>query len=116
MSLRIANVTFDCSDPIALSTFWSAAFERPVDPDPSPHFASIGLKDDDPGPSLFFIKVPEAKAVKNRMHVDLASDDRPAEVARLVALGARHVADHDEWGHSWSVLQDPEENEFCVAG
>jgi len=115
MSLRIANVTFDCSDPIALSRFWSEAFKRPVDPDPSPDFASISVKDGDGAPSMFFIRVPEAKAVKNRVHVDLASDDRRAEVTRLLGLGASHVADHDEGGASWTVLRDPEGNEFCVA-
>lgn len=40
---------------------------------------------------------------------------RDREVARLVDLGATHVADKDEWGHSWAVLTDPEGNEFCVA-
>jgi predicted enzyme related to lactoylglutathione lyase len=115
MSLRIANVTFDCADPITLSSFWSKAFERPVDADPSPDFASISAKDDEPAPSLFFIKVPEAKAVKNRVHVDLAADDRHGEVTRLLGLGASHVADHDEGGVSWTVLHDPEGNEFCVA-
>jgi len=49
------------------------------------------------------------------MHLDLESDDRPAEIARLVALGATHVDDREEWGHQWSVLQDMEGNEFCVA-
>ncbi len=73
------------------------------------------MKDDDDAPNLFFIRVPEAKAVKNRVHVDLASDDRDAEVTRLVGIGARHVADHDEGGASWTVLHDPEGNEFCVA-
>ena len=115
MSLRIANVTFDCVDPIVLSTFWSAAFGRPVDPDPSPDFASIGVKDDDPAPSLFFINVPEAKAVKNRVHVDLSSDDQESEVTRLIGLGAARVSHHDEWGHSWTVMLDPEGNEFCVS-
>jgi len=59
--------------------------------------------------------VPEPKAAKNRMHVDLAAPDREAEVARLVALGATRVADMDEWGYQSTVLHDPEGNEFCVA-
>ena len=49
------------------------------------------------------------------MHVDLVADDRRAEVARLVALGATEVADKDEWGISWTVLTDPEGNELCIA-
>ena len=62
-----------------------------------------------------FAKVPERKVAKNRMHLDLASPDHEAEVARLVALGATRVADMEEWGYEWTVLQDPEGNEFCVA-
>lgn len=65
--------------------------------------------------ALLFLAVPEPKTAKNRVHLDLECDDRRAEVARLVDLGATHVADHDEWGISWSVLLDPEGNEFCLA-
>ena len=66
-------------------------------------------------PTWLFARVPEPKTAKNRMHVDLAAPDREAEVARLVELGATRVADIDEWGYQWTVLQDPEGNEFCVA-
>jgi predicted enzyme related to lactoylglutathione lyase len=62
-----------------------------------------------------FAKVPEKKVAKNRMHVDLAAPDREAEVARLLELGATRVADMNEWGYEWTVMQDPEGNEFCVA-
>ena len=65
--------------------------------------------------AFLFLAVPEPKTAKNRLHLDLETDDRAAEVARLVELGATHVADHDEWGISWSVLTDPEGNEFCIA-
>jgi hypothetical protein len=120
MSLSLANVTFDCDDPIAVAEFWSKALDRAIDPGPSPYFVSIGGGGDPHAaaagpPNLFFIKVPEAKSVKNRVHLDLASDGRQAEVDRLVALGASHVADHDEHGLTWAVLHDPEGNEFCVA-
>ena len=64
---------------------------------------------------MMFIGVPEAKEVKNRVHLDLHADDRAAEVERLIALGATHVHDKDEWGISWTTLADPEGNEFCVA-
>ena len=59
--------------------------------------------------------MPEGKSAKNRMHVDLTSADRLAEVDRLIGLGAKPLRDVEEWGHSWTVLQDPEGNEFCVA-
>lgn len=115
MTLSVAHITFDCRDAVALSRFWSEALGRPVDEGAQPFFASIGFGAPGPDPAWLFLQVPEDKAAKNRMHLDLTTDDRPAEVARLVALGATHVDDHDEWGHQWSVLHDPEGNEFCVA-
>ena len=115
MSLRLANVTFDCDDPRAVAGFWSAALDRPVDPDPSDYFASIGMNTSD-GPAWYFIRVPEPRTVKNRVHVDLVADDREKEIARLLALGATRGPDHNEYGHSWTVMADPESNEFCVAG
>ena len=62
-----------------------------------------------------FAKVPEPKTAKNRMHLDVATTDVEAEVARLLELGATRVRDVDEWGYVWTVMQDPEGNEFCVA-
>lgn len=68
-----------------------------------------------PGPRFFFIKVPEGRTVKNRVHLDLSADgDREAEVERLLGLGATKVGDYDEWGHTWTTLQDVEGNELCV--
>lgn len=119
MTLRLANITYDCDDTLAVGRFWSAALARPLDPDPTQFFASIGAGDEDRrDPSFFFIRVPEPKTVKNRVHVDLASSGeggREAEIARLIGLGASRVADKDEWGHSWTVMTDPEGNEFCVS-
>jgi len=118
MPVRIANVTFDCEDPLTVARFWSAALERPLDPNPTRFFASIGLTEEnrDGAPNLFFICVPEKKTAKNRTHLDLDSGgDREKEIARLVELGAERGADHDEWGKSWTVMTDPEGNEFCIA-
>ena len=64
---------------------------------------------------MMFIKVPEEKSAKNRVHLDLAVADRAGEVTRLVGLGATHSYDKDEWGITWSTLTDPEGNEFCVS-
>lgn len=66
-------------------------------------------------PAMMFIQVPEGKAVKNRLHLDLSADDREAEVARLVELGASVHSTRDEWGITWTTLLDPERNEFCVS-
>lgn len=62
---------------------------------------------------MMFIQVPEEKSVKNRVHLD-NTDDREAEVARLISLGAAHIHDKTEWGMTWTTLADPEGNEFCV--
>jgi hypothetical protein len=62
---------------------------------------------------MLFLEVPKAKAVKNRVHLDLRPDDQAVEVQRLISLGARHV-DIGQRDVSWVVLADPEGNEFCV--
>lgn len=109
MTSTLANITFDCADVDATARFWSGVFARPVEDGASQFFAAIRGS-----PSLLFIKVPEPKTAKSRVHVDLAAADREAEVARLVGLGATRVADKDEWGHRWTVLLDPEGHEFCL--
>ena len=115
MTLRPRNITLDCGDTLAVARFWSAALGRPLDDDASEFFVSIGHSDASQL-AWFFIKVPEDKAVKNRVHVDLQADDRDAEVARLLELGAERVGDYDEWGARWTTLRDIEGNEFCVSG
>ena len=123
MTVKLAAISVDCGDALTVGRFWSAALNRPLDPDPSSGFAAIGMaghRDTEgwrPGgdPTWLFSRVPERKTAKNRMHVDLAAADREAEVARLVELGATRVADMEEWGYAWTVLHDPEGNEFCIA-
>jgi hypothetical protein len=115
VTLHLANITFDCDDALTVAHFWSAALGRPLDPEPGEHFASIGHGDTE-DTTWLFTKVPEPKTVKNRVHVDLVADDRDKEIARLVELGATRGADHDEWGHSWTVMADPGGNDFCIAG
>jgi hypothetical protein len=115
MALRVGNITFDCDDALKQAQFWSAAIDRPVDPGGSPGYASIGNHDPERAqPARFFEKVPEPKRTKNRMHLDFVDPD-PAAVDRLVALGASAVAEHEMSGHRWTVMADPEGNEFCVA-
>lgn len=114
MTITLHNVTLDCDDPQRVASFWSAALGRPIDPEPSDGFVSIGIGD--PAQTgWFFIKVPEQKQVKNRAHFDLHAEDREAEVARLLGLGATKVGDYDEYGTRWTTLRDVEGNEFCVA-
>ena len=69
------------------------------------------------GPGMVFVPVAEGKAVKNRLHIDLAphtSQDRDAEIARLERLGATRVDVGQPGDATWTVLADPEGNEFCV--
>ncbi|MCC6438907.1 MAG: VOC family protein [Acidimicrobiales bacterium] len=113
MSLDLAAVTFDCDDPQQVAAFWKEALGRTIDDGASAFFVSLS---GGPGaPKLFFIKVPEPKTVKNRVHLDLHTADRAVEVDRLLALGATRVADHEEHGIVWTTLRDVEGNEFCVA-
>ena len=139
MSVEI-QVTFDAHDPQALSLFWRdvLGYVHPAPPGvelgegqdaleawdefldrmnvPAEERNSrSALEDPDGrGPRIFFQQVPEGKTAKNRLHLDLVADDRAAEVARVEALGATTVREHDEWGIQWTVLQDPEGNEFCL--
>lgn len=67
------------------------------------------------GQSLAFQQVPQKKTVKNRVHLDMRHPDPEAFVARVEELGGRRVEDHEIMGFHWSVLADPEGNDFCVA-
>ena len=110
MSVFIAQIVIDCADARGLAEFWSRALDRPVDPGAGTDFAAISG-----APKLMFIKVPDAKRVKNRLHFDLAARPVPDwkdEVDRLLALGATRVDEHDAFGWRWITLRDPEGNEF----
>ncbi len=113
MSLSHKAVTFDCADATVVGGFWAAVLGRPLDDDASPFFASIGLGDSS-RIAYMFIQVPEGKSGKNRVHLDLDSDDVAAEVERVITLGATHIHDKDEYGMHWTTLADPEGNEFCI--
>ncbi|MGI5127960.1 VOC family protein [Pseudonocardia sp. CA-107938] len=115
MTATLQHITFDCDDALAVATFWSATLDRDLDPDGSRHFASIGLGGAAPAPAWLFVHVPERKSVKNRTHVDLSAPDPETEIERLVGLGAVRIADVEESGARWTVLHDPEGNEFCMA-
>lgn len=112
MSIELAAITIDCDDVAKVSRFWAAALGAEVDEGANEWFAIVTPES---GPVRFFAKVPEPKTAKNRMHVDFSADDRAAEVERLIGLGATKLADHDEHNVVWTVMADPEGNEFCVA-
>jgi predicted enzyme related to lactoylglutathione lyase len=115
MTVRIGNVAFDCDDVLKVATFWSTVLERPLDDGSSELFASIGGTDGERRePAWYFNKVPERKRAKNRVHLDLVDPD-PSAIDKFVALGATVVGKHKIPGHRWTVMQDPEGNEFCIA-
>jgi uncharacterized glyoxalase superfamily protein PhnB len=104
----IGWVCVDCADPQALATWWQRLVggEVTVDEDGDVHL--------DGGPvPLMFLKVPEPKVAKNRVHFDLRVVDYDDAVARALSLGAM-PADDVYVGARWRVLRDPEGNEFCV--
>ncbi len=115
--MRIQHVTVDCRDPYGLATFWSQVMGWPISDIDKPGDDEVLLEPTTPGaPELLFIAVPEPKATKNRLHLDLVpeTNTRDEEVVRLQALGALLVEDHRRDGRGWVVLADPEGNEFCV--
>jgi predicted enzyme related to lactoylglutathione lyase len=106
-------VTFDYSDPRRLSAFWSEATGyQPVTLEDD--FAALAAPDKRGVRGILFWKVPEPKAAKNRMHVDLATKNPQDEIDRLVGLGAQMVEYREGNGRGWTVMADPEGNEFCI--
>jgi hypothetical protein len=136
------QVTFDCAEPERVARFWCELLGYVVPPPPEgfatwddfdrtrpPERQGSAAACIDPsgvGPRLLFLRVPEGKVVKNRLHLDiragsgLAGEERlaalEAECARLVALGAVRVRllRADGFYESCLVMQDVEGNEFCL--
>ena len=111
MALEWEQVNVDANDPEALGRWWLEALGWVVVNDDPEEFEIRAAPEALPG--LLFVRVPEPKTVKDRLHLDLRPDDQDAEVARLVALGATHT-DVGQGEPPWVVLADPEGNEFCV--
>jgi hypothetical protein len=105
----LAAVVVDCSDPPALARWWGRLLGGAVSVD-SDGDASLQTGG---GPVIDFLKVPEAKSVKNRVHIDLRTTDVATATEQALALGASR-ADDVYAGGSWQVLRDPEGNEFCL--
>ena len=129
------QITFDCRDADAMAAFWATALDYQLQspPDgfdtweafldandiPQPDPGSIGsvVDPDGTGPRLLFLRVPEDKAAKNRVHIDvvvLDDDAKLAKVRQLVDAGGTEIRRVDENGQWWIVMADPEGNEFCV--
>jgi catechol 2,3-dioxygenase-like lactoylglutathione lyase family enzyme len=129
--VELDAIVFDCADAAALARFWAAVLGWQVAPDEEDELArlsaeSIDDPEDDPSvmveppedsdlPVLLFTEVPEEKAVKNRLHLDVTAESSIAgEVERLEGLGASLRNWAEGGSTTWAVMLDPEGNEFCV--
>jgi catechol 2,3-dioxygenase-like lactoylglutathione lyase family enzyme len=117
MSIRIQSLCIDTTDPPALAAFWEQAlgWRRTYD-DPGEVVIEppAGSREDGVVPDLLFLRVPEPKTVKNRLHIDLRPEDQAAEVERLEQLGARRADVGQGPDVTWIVMADPDGNEFCI--
>ena len=111
MSLEWEQTIVDARDPAALGRWWEEALGWVVVDDDPDQFEIRPAPDRLPG--LLFVRVPQPKRMKNRLHLDFRPDDRDREVERMLSLGASR-ADIGQGDQSWVVLADPEGNEFCI--
>ncbi len=119
MTSFVSHTSVDCTDAYALSRWWQDVLDYVQDPDDpnEPGHEECLIRARDGHHHLLFIQVPDAKRVKNRVHLDLRPREgsRDDELARLLALGATTLDDHrNPDGTGWVVLADPEGNEFCI--
>ncbi len=108
----VGTIMVDCNDLDSMARFWSEALgieEKLRYPD----YVWLGRVSEG-GPALAFQRVPESRECKNRLHLDLATDDPEGFTKRVLELGGSKVQDHEMAGFHWSVLADPEGNVFCV--
>ena len=127
MTLRWYTLVVDCQDVRKQATWWARALDWTVIHESDKECVIVPAWADDTviqqtpwervGPGMVFVPVSMGKSVKNRLHIDLAphiSQDRDAEIQRLEQLGARRVDVGQPDDATWTVLADPEGNEFCV--
>jgi hypothetical protein len=108
----VQHVVIDTHNPQLVAGFWAQALERDIVDDWG---GFVRLAADSAGTQLAFAAVPEAKTIKNRVHLDLTAADRQTAAAELIAIGATMTETRTQEGHTWSVMADPEGNEFCLA-
>jgi hypothetical protein len=115
MTSKFTELIVDCAEPRRLAEFWAAVLDYTISNDSNDNEVELNGPAGT-SPALVFIRVPEGKTVKNRLHIDVnATDgaDQQTELKRLLELGARHV-DIGQGEQTWFVLADPEGNEFCL--
>lgn len=111
MTLEWEQVVVDSADPARLGQWWADVLGWVVVDDSAEEFEIRPAAERVPG--LLFIRVPDTKEVKNRLHLDFRPDDQQAEVQQFLNAGARR-ADVNQGEVTWVVMHDPEGNEFCV--
>jgi predicted enzyme related to lactoylglutathione lyase len=114
MPVTLHHIVVDAHDLPGLARFWTRALDWTVLSEREREIV-IGPHENAPV-GICFMPVTDVKTVKNRVHLDLttSADDRDSEIERLLALGARRVDIGQTGAESWTVLADPEGNEFCV--
>ncbi|KAA8889257.1 VOC family protein [Nocardia colli] len=113
----LRHIAIDCADPYKLASFWSSVTGWPMSDADEVDDDETLLEGPAPLPGFLFIRVPEGKTVKNRIHFDWMPTERTRdeEVERVIGMGATLYADHRTAdGRGWVTLLDPEGNEFCV--
>ncbi len=110
---RVGAVMIDCHDPESLFAFWSAITGIEIEHNYPDYI--FGTKLPGNGIRLAFQRVPEDKVVKNRLHLDLSHENPEALITKIEGLGGSRLQDHDVQGFHWTVMADPEGNEFCIA-
>ncbi|WP_405899154.1 VOC family protein [Streptomyces sp. NBC_00727] len=123
MTSRFTELAVDCHDPERLAAFWCEVLDFTVI-DRTEDKVEIGswvptvedVRARQMPPTVVFLRVPESRSAKNRLHLDVSPVDRTteAEVTRLLALGATRTDVGQGPDRSWVVMADPEGNEFCV--
>ena len=112
MTVRLWTIDVDAADPASLGRWWAETLSWKIFYEDDDEVVVTAV--DERFPGLVFLRVPEAKQGKNRLHLDVVPDDRDAEVERLLARGATRVDIGQTGEETWVVLADPEGNEFCV--
>ena len=115
MGSVITEIAIDCGDPEPVARFWGEALGWEVQREADLLWMSATGVPSDAGLKLVFVAVPEAKSVKNRVHIDLSPSGcgQAEELERLLRLGATRV-DIGQGDVPWVVLADPGGNEFCL--
>ena len=114
MTVSLHHIVIDAHDLAAQARFWTQVLSWKI---LSEREREVVIGTDETAPvGICFMPVTNRKTVKNRLHLDLTPgpDDRDAEIERILALGARRVDIGQSGTESWTVLADPEGNEFCI--